>query len=171
MNRLILLLMLLISINFGCIDNKKNVIYKPIFTSFEVSESPSWYRRFSFLVDSNKIFFANKVWDTCYYGLMPDSVLKKIDSFAMKLKSGNIFKTIDERCDDCTDVAFKTVIGKDTFQIHQFGKIDEEIYLFINFLREFIKNNKHRELRCLLFLETSNINTILPPPIITKEDN
>ena len=163
MNRFFFILIVSASLTYGCSDKTKQYTYKPVFTSFEISFNPGMGKKFSLLVDSSKIYFAPQSWETCFYGVLQDSIIKSIDSFCLKLKS--TYKTIEKPCYDCSDVAFKTIIGEDTFRVHQLGEIDKSIFEFINFLETNVKLNKHKVLNALVLLETTSILTPLPPKI------
>ena len=146
----------------GC-SNKKVIERNLKFTTFEIGYTNGWTRGLCFWMDSNKIFFSPQRFDTIKYGLVPDSIIEIIDTVLLKIISDTTIKSKDNGCVDCSILAMQTVVGKDTFTIHQIGNIDKTFWPLLKTLPNFIDNDEHAKMCAELFLETQKI--IFPPPL------
>jgi hypothetical protein len=143
----------------------------PRFSSFEISYTGGWDRGFSFLADSNKIFFspspnpADFLSSFVKYGLMPDSICRLIDSTLLLIKNDTSGRSKIITCDDCSIVFIKTITAKDTIDFFQSGDINPGIMRMVSQLEYFIDSSKHTAVNALMLLETARELRPPPPPI------
>jgi hypothetical protein len=148
---------------YACSDKKELIKTSTTFTSFEIGYTNGWTRGTSFWVDSNKIFLSPQKFDTVKYGLLPDSIVRLIDTTLLKIISDTSIKSKDDGCVDCSIVAMQTIIGKDTITIHQIGNINKVFWPVIKTLEKFIDSVNHPTMPAKLFLESQRI--AFPPPL------
>ncbi len=147
----------------SCSD-KVPVANSPAFKSFEISYSNGWTKSFSFIVDSNKIYFSPQRGDTAYYGSLPDTVLKVFETTFLKISDQTI-QSKDAGCVDCSVVAIKIVSNGDTTRIQQLGGLDHIFYPLIRTVQRFLDSSKHQTIQAVVRLETKSIVTPPPPRI------
>lgn len=163
MRRYVFRIMYLTVLTYAC-SNQRERTKSPIkFTSFEISYTNGWTRGISLFVDSNKIFLSPQKSDIVKYGLLPDSMLRVIDTALFKIISDTLVKSIDNGCVDCSILAIKTIVGNDTISINQIGKIDAVFWPVIKTLVYFIDSTNHMTVNASLFLETQK--GVFPPPL------
>ena len=159
-----LILIFLIIVVYSCTTQKHYDSYTSQFKSFEISFNSGWNKGFSFLVDSNKIYFSKQRSDTVCYGILPDSIFRLIDSVFIKVQLNNLVVSKGSQCIDCPVVAIQAIKNNDTIRIHQYGgDISQVFYPLVNSLHFFLDHSKHQKIRSFLFFETENVTSALPP--------
>jgi hypothetical protein len=154
---------------YGCSDKTAIVKNSPTFKSFEISYTNGWTRGFSFIVDTNKIYFSPQRWDITYYGILPDTIFKMLDTTFFKIRSDQNIKSKDEGCVDCSVLAIKIISNGDTTRINQVGDLDNIFYPLIKSLQKFIDSSKHQTIQAMVLLDTKSIVTPPPPKIDEKK--
>jgi hypothetical protein len=163
---------------YGCSDKPLTAKHNPTFKSFEVSYTNGWTRGFSFIVDTNKIFFSPQRLDTIYYGILPDTICKMLDTTFLKIHNNQNIKSKDEGCMDCSVLSIKIISNGDTTRINQIGDLDNIFYPLIKSLQTFIDSNKHQTIQAVIQLETRLVvappppkidETKFKPPLVTKK--
>jgi hypothetical protein len=137
----------------------------PAFKSFEISYTDGWIKGFSFLADSNKIYFSPRRFDTTYYGILPDAIFKMLDTAFLRIRNNQAVKSKDEGCVDCSVLAIKIISSSDTIRINQTGYLDKIFNPLIKTLQKFIDSSKHQSIRSVLWLDTKSIVTSSPHKI------
>jgi hypothetical protein len=157
-----MLLLILIACRMESPSDSK--LSKPVVSYFELSYSNGWDERCSITVDSNHIFHAPGVFDTIYYGRLPDSLIRAIDttlSAMLHHKSPRIEKA---SCIDCPVFAIKAVVGADTALFFQQGSITDTVYRLISQIQQ-LAEMKHQYFNGYLPLETRNMIIASPQPV------
>ncbi len=116
---------------------------------------------FSFIVDTNKIYFYNDNLEYTYYGTLPDSIFASIDSLAFILVNNKLHNIPDE-CYDCAKVAIQVITKVDTFNAKQFSYIDVQIWKKIGTLKKLKYYTPTSKLYGLTYFSTRNIITQMP---------
>jgi len=165
MAKLVLTTFFLAIFIWSCVDQTHSTNATTSFKTFEISYTNGWTRGFSFIVDSNKIYLSPQRFDTTYYGIIPDSVFKIIDTTFSKIRLDTNIKSKDEGCVDCSVLAVKIVASGDTIRINQTGDLDKVFYPLIELLQSFIREGNHQTIKAAVFLETQSV-VMPPPPII-----
>jgi hypothetical protein len=138
------------------------------FRSFEIGYTNGGRDNFSFWTDSNYIFFSPQKSDSIKYGILPDSILRIIDTALIKMISDPRIKSKDDGCQDCSIVALRAITGTDTISIRQVGNIDIRLGPVISTLQNFIDSNSHPTMHAIVFLETQKAVSYPVPPLINK---
>lgn len=136
------------------------------FTSLEISYSNGREKKFSVLVDSSGIYFSPKFWDSCYYGVLPDHLFNLINTNVSHIRRLGVTEKITG-CADCPVLAIKGRTNTDSLFLAT-NSIDTVLHPIIDSLNRFISIGHHRKAGAALFLETRQLITPRPPPIITK---
>jgi hypothetical protein len=165
MIRLAFFFILLTIAFYSCSDKSPATKHTPTFKSFEISYTNGWTRGFSFIVDTNKIFFSPQRFDTTYYGILPDSICDMLDTTLLKIRSNQNIKSKDEGCVDCSVLGIKIISSGDTTRINQTGDLDNIFYPIIKSLQRFIDNNKHQTIQAVIRLDTKSVVTPPPPKV------
>jgi hypothetical protein len=143
-------------------NTKQNVVKQKIsFDKFEISYTNGWTENFSYLVDSNKIFFFPTTTGV-YYGSIPDSIFSTIDSVAYRIINDSSINFRIHRCYDCRELAFKIIKNKDTIRLYQSWEIDSIFGKLIAQLTEFKATKNTFALSVFLDLETRDAITRTP---------
>jgi hypothetical protein len=167
MTRKIILPVFLIVFLYSCTTRDHEYDYASRFKSFEISYTTGWNKGFSFLVDSNKIYFLKQRPDTLCYGILPDSIFRRIDSVFIKIRPDTFVKSKRIECIDCPVVAIQAVKNNDTIRMNQYGEnINKIFYSLVDSLQFFLDHSKHQKIRTFLYFETENVTSPLPPKII-----
>ncbi len=138
------------------------------FNSFEISYTDGWRKHFSFFLDSNKIYFSPGETNMTYYGILPDTIFKTIDSVVFKIRYDTTIKSKNNDCADCSVAAIKIIAKSDTIRISQAGDIDKIILTCIKFLEDLIDSNRAQNFKGLVVLQT---RAIVRPPLPPEIDN
>ena len=138
------------------------------FRSFEIGYTNGWTDNFSFWTGSNYIFFSPQKSDSIKYGILPDSILRIIDTALIKMISDPAIKSKDDECQDCPIVALRALTGTDTISIRQVGHIDTRLWPVISTLQNFIDSNSHPTMHAIVFLETQKAVSYPVPPVISR---
>ena len=180
MIRLRLLIIFLTIAFYSCSDKTPTTNRTSTFKSFEISYTNGWTKGFSLFVDTSKIYFSPQRWDTTYYGILPDTIFKMLDTTFLKIQADKNIKSKDEGCVDCSVLAIKIVANGDTTRIQQTGNLDNLFYPLIKTLQHFIDSNKHQKIKAVVWLDTKSIVTPPPPkvdetnfkpPVVTKKSS
>jgi len=166
--KLLLFTLSLAMVIAGCSDEFKNQWRPSEFTSFEISYTDGWTKRFSFFVDSNKIYFSPQQPDTVYYGLLPGELFKLIDTCISNMHADTAIHSKLDSCMDCSMVAVKLVSNGKTTRVNQTGNVDKLLLRVIDSLNKFVDENKHQKIHSVMFLETQEFINPLPPPFKPK---
>jgi hypothetical protein len=150
----------------SCSDNYKKLVPSPKFKTFEISYTNGWTKGFSFIVDSNKIYFSPKKLDSMFYGILPDSIFNLIDNIFLKIKSDTTIKSKDQGCVDCSIISIQVVAKEDTICINQTGDLDKIFLSVIRSLQTFLDNGRLQPTRATIFLETQKSVSPTPTPMI-----
>jgi len=156
---------LLTNITFGCSNSDLAEYKTTTFKSFEVSYTNGWTKGFSLFVDSNKIYLLPQRWDTTYFGILPDTIFRIIDTTFLKIQSDKQIKSKDGGCVDCPILALKIISKGDTIRINQIGKLDSIFYPLIKSLQTFVDKSRHQSIRSVVWLDTKFIVSPPPPPV------
>jgi hypothetical protein len=153
--------LLAVTVFYGCSD--RTTIQKDTaqFNTFEISYSNGWFSHFSFIADTNNIYFFTGSTDTTYYGILSPETIHLLNTTASKVKQ-NTIQSNDLACLDCQALAVKIVTNGDTIQIHQFGELDTLFTPVIAALQKLLHEGKHQHIPAFLLPETKSI--IVPPP-------
>ena len=134
------------------------------FTSFELTYKTS-LKSFGFMVDSNKIFFSPKTWDTVKYGFLPDTLFALIDSSISKILNGKAFKSNEILRSDTFRIGIRLIVNQDTIKIIQSDKQVESAFSKIIAPIEFFINKDHLILNnSAMILETDRMTLPKPGP-------
>ncbi len=76
------------------------------FTTYELSFSDGWSTRFSFSIDTSKVYLASYKFDTLKYGILPDSIFKIINKNAFQLFNDTTIKNKNKKCYDCSEIRY-----------------------------------------------------------------
>lgn len=147
---------------YSCSGKRAILKNSPTFRSFEISYTNGWTKGFSFIVDTNKIFFSPQKQDTTYYGILPDTIFKIFDTIFQEIRSDQSIKSKDEGCVDCSVLAVKIISNGDTTRIIQIGDLDNVFYPLIKSLQKFIDSSKHQTIPGVVWPDTKSI--VAPPP-------
>lgn len=147
----------------GCRSAEKNHMPSAHFKSFEISATNGWGQHFSLWVDSSKIFFSPQAAGQLKYGLLPDPVYDYIDAALVRIIADSAIKSTNMDCLDCTAVSLQTIIGTDTFNIHQTGDIHLSIQVLLKSLQTFADTSHAATLPATLLLETQK--QLYPTPL------
>jgi hypothetical protein len=140
------------------------------FKYFEMSYKDGWVSSFSFSVDSNNIFFTQGKFDTVYYGILPDTLSRRIDSVLSIVQKDTSIHSNNEKCDDCTVVSIIASTGVDTLKLIQHGRISRTLFSLTEPIRKFIDSNKHDYFA--IYNQYKTANDVFPPPkLITERAN
>ena len=165
MTRLTFFILLLTTVFCRCSEKKQIVSNSATFTSFEISYTNGWGKGFSFIFDSNKIFFSPQHWDTTYYGILPDTIFNLLDTTFLRIRNDDNIKSKDGGCVDCSVLAIKIISGGDTTRINQTGYLDNLFSPVIKSLQRFIDSSEHNKIQAIVLLDTKLIISPRPPKI------
>jgi hypothetical protein len=128
----------------SCSENKPKKVDKDLyFTSYEVSYHGELGTRFSFSVDTSKVFLAVTRADTLRYGILPDSVFEIINNNAFRLFNDKSIKNEDNGCDDCPEVSILVTFKNDTVRLVQQRIVSDSIlYPVIRAIDKFLRTGK-----------------------------
>ena len=103
----VLLTFLLVIFISSCSNHRslKNVDTPFKFTTYEVSFTNGWSDRFSFSVDTSKVFLAAYRFDTLRYGILPDSIFEIINKNAFTLLNDKSITNTNQECYDCSSIS------------------------------------------------------------------
>jgi len=144
------------------------------FSYFELSYESGGHYRFSFCVDSTRIFFLPQLAqprenNKIKYGLLPDSIYGNIDTLVRNLKKISSHDPGSAYCHDCAETSIKIITGKDTVKIYQAGRIDVSIDRLIQQLISFEKAATLNDFTSVYFhMETAYDIADMPPRIQPK---
>ena len=132
-------LQLFVIILTACTSKQKKSINKKEeshFSYFELSYKGDWFGGFSFLVDTNKIFFFPSTLpqisgDKIKYGILPDSLFQAIDSTITQIRTLQSLNPDSTYCFDCSEVSIKAILNSDTIRLYQAGIINDTIWNLI----------------------------------------
>jgi len=157
---------LLILASFAsCSPEKKD---NPNISSFEISYSANYDEKFSFFVDSNKIYFIEN-GSKLYYGSLPDSLMNFINKDAFLLSSDTARKHEIDSCLECPEVAIKLVYDHSIVQFHEKGLLDSTVMKLVDRLINFISLGKYKILDSQDFWGTKKAIMPMPPKIMPVE--
>jgi hypothetical protein len=171
---------MLTCLSFGCTGKQAEVkmpVPKKSFGYFEISYHGGWQGGFSFTADSNKNFTSPGLFvpiglDTIKYGILPDSIFYSLNKFAQFIQKDTAIRSTYNYCDDCSSVAIKTIVEKDTFRIFQVDEISKPVWQLIEKLDAFINHTKHTYKLAALHLETAKqVASPPPPPKLRRNTN
>lgn len=165
MTRLAVISILLTVAFYSCSDKTLTVNQPSTFKSFEISYTDGWTKTFSFFVDANKIYFSPQRWDTTYYGILPDSLFKMLDTTFSNIRNDRTVKSKDGGCVDCSVLAVKIIADSDTIRINQTGDLDGIFYPMVKSLQKFIDSSNHQAIRAVVWMDTQSIVTPPPPKV------
>ena len=121
MKKLLLFPLLAIILLTGCTKHEfvvKKQIKTRHFDYFELSYHGGWLGKLQFCVDSNHIYFSGNpgadFLDTIKYGILPDSIVKYIDTIVEKITKDTTIKSNHTYCHDCDNISIIIVRGQDT---------------------------------------------------------
>jgi hypothetical protein len=137
------------------------------FTSFEVSSVKGYHNEFSFLVDSNKLYFSPE-GIKLRYGKLPDTMYNFIDSSLFAIQNNTTIKTKGEYCNGCSAVSIKVVANGDTNLFTQKGEVSIEVEKLVTKLQEFVYQSEHNIINSVGFWQTES--AIMPMPPSKVED-
>jgi len=147
---------------------------KKRFSWFELSYKGGWTGHLSFCVDSNRIFFFPSLikqidGETVKYGLLPDSIFKKVDTLTRQLKSIRSFNPDSNYCDDCTEVSIMAITGNDTTRVFMAADINDRTWKLIEQLEAYKETATLHQLAVSYFYLTTMKDVLSPiPPRIFK---
>ena len=165
MARFILCACILTILICNCSDKVQSAKVLTDFQYFEISFSDGWAKRFSFTVDSNKIYFSPQQSYITYYGILPDTIYQIINTTVLRVRSDSTIKSKDKGCVDCPVIAVKIVSKNDTIRISQAGDLSNIFFSLLKSLETFINSGRHQSIQSVLLLETKSIVTPQPPKI------
>ena len=133
------------------------------FTSIEFTYRNQLDTFFDFRVDSNRIFFYPKTWDTVYYGIIPDTLFSLIDSSVSYILKSMPFEKREATLKDTSLFGIILIANNDTIQLLQVNKEINKVFLkMIPPLESFVIK-KHLILNNAAMLLKSKLLTILKP--------
>lgn len=150
----------------SCSDNKairKTPIYN--FTTYELSFFDGWSKRFSFSIDTSKVYLTAYKGDTLRYGILPDSVFEIINKNAFLLFNDKPTTNKNKECNDCSEISILATFKNDTVRLLQKGDISDRVFFPVveainNYLETSRSSWKLNPFPQLLF---ETIDSILPP--------
>ncbi len=137
------------------------------FSWFELSYKGGWMGELSFCVDSNRIFFFPSLikqtdGETVKYGLLPDSIFKKVDTLTRQLKSIRSLNPDSNYCDDCAEVSIMAITRTDTTRVFMAGDINDRTGKLIEQLEAYKKSSTLHQLAVTYFY-LATMKDVLPP--------
>src|SRR5690242_14830862 len=142
------------------------------FTTYEVSFSDGWSTRFSFSIDTSKVYLASYKFDTLRYGILPDSVFKIINKNAFLLFNDTTITNKNKECYDCSKISVLATLKGDSVSVVQKGYVSDTIffpvvYAIYNYLEMSRSSWKWYPFphSPLLFETSKSIMPPLPPPV------
>jgi hypothetical protein len=165
MTKLALFALIVTAFLDSCIDNIQRLptFKNSKFESFEISYANGWTPGFSLLVDTSKGFIASTKIDSISFGVLPDKILKLIDTTLSMTKMDSTIKTKND-CSDCSIISIKAIFKKDTIRIFQSGHdIDIRFMPLVKSLETFLDSSHHTTISTLNW-ETQK--GVFPPPIL-----
>ncbi|MFZ1799295.1 MAG: hypothetical protein WAU24_05470 [Chitinophagaceae bacterium] len=169
MSRLAFFIITLLTLFSNCTEKPVTKNNSPSFKSFVISYSNGWAKGFSIFIDSSKIYFSPQQRDTTYYGILPDSIFKMVDTISLKIQSNKNIKSKVKSCVDCSVLAMMIITKNDTIRIKPNEDFDKLFYPLINNLQKFIDSSKHQYIHAFIRLETESIVSPPPPKFITPD--
>jgi hypothetical protein len=136
------------------------------FKSFEISFTDGWKKEFSFFVDTNKIYFSPVRSNKTYYGILPDSIFKILDSCFLRIHNDTAIKSTHEVGEDVSILSLKIVTNSDTIFINQTNDINKVFFPVIKAIQKFIDSDKRSIIHSDIFLETQAF--VRPMPILKE---
>ena len=124
-----------------------------------------WSKRFSFSLDTSKVYLAAYKADTLRYGILPDSVFEVINKNALVLFTDKTITNKNKECNDCSEISILATFKNDTVRLLQKGDISDRVFFPVveainNYLETSRSNWKLNRFPQLLF---ETIDSILPP--------
>lgn len=168
MMRFTLFVLFLIISVFSCINKpvaKNNTVS---FSSVEINYTDGWTKKFSLIVDSNKIYFVPLKWDSAFYGILPDSIFNTIKETAQKIKDDKNVKSNAIECNDCAVISIKLINNRDTIRIKQSGNLNSHFIPLINTLQHFIDSSHHQTIQA--FIQMDKKSSVIPPPPLIEQN-
>lgn len=144
------------------------VDHSPSFKHFEISYTNGWTSGFTFVVDTNRIYFSPQKDGVTYYGIASDTIVRMLDTAFLKVRNGRGLTSKDDGCVDCPVLAVKVISGGDTIRITQTGKVDRGFYPIVKALQEFIDNGQHQSIPSDGWFET---RPVVVPPVMPGGDS
>lgn len=142
------------------------------FTTYELSFSDGWSTRFSFSIDTSKVYLASYKFDTLKYGILPDSIFKIINKNAFQLFNDTTIKNKNKKCYDCSEISVLAILKGDTVGVVQKGDVSDTVFFPVVYsIYNYLETSKsswkwypfpHSQ---LLFETSKSIMPPLPPPV------
>ena len=171
-NKLLSLLLLTVLV-ISCSNKppKQKQIFN--FTTYELSFFDGWSTRFSFSIDTSKVYLASYKFDTLKYGILPDSLFQIINKNAFLLFNDTTIRNKNKRCYDCSEISVLITLKGDTIGVVQKGDVSDTVffpvvYAIYNYLETSRSSWKlypfsHSQ---LLFETSKSILPPLPPSVL-----
>ncbi|MBL7748219.1 MAG: hypothetical protein JNM19_12360 [Chitinophagaceae bacterium] len=164
-------LILIATFLYSCKQESNSTIQpdKKGFSWFELSYKGGWTGQLSFCVDSNRIFFFPSLTkqidgETVKYGLLPDSIFKKVDTLTWELKSIPSLNPDSNYCDDCAEVSIMAITGIDTIRVFMEGNINDRTRRLIEQLEAYKKSSTLHQLAVAYFYLATMKDVLSPLP-------
>jgi hypothetical protein len=170
-NKILFLLLLTVFI-ISCSNKPSKPKETFNFTTYELSFFDGWSNRFSFSIDTSKVYLAAYKADTLRYGILPDSVFEIIKKNAFLLFNDSSIANKNSECLDCSEISILTTLNDDTVRLFQKGDVSDRVFFPVaeainNYLETSRSSWKlypfpHSQ---LLFETSKSISPPLPPPV------
>ena len=151
---------------FSCSTNKpKKKIQTYNFTTYELSFYDGWCNRFSFSVDTSKVYLAAYKADTLRYGLLPDSVFEIINKNAFLLFSDKTITNKNKECWDCSEISILATLKNDTVRLLQKGDVSDRVFFpLVDAIYKYLETSRSSwKLNPFPQILFETIKPILPP--------
>lgn len=97
------------------------------FTTYEISYFDGW-SRFSFAVDTSKVYLAAFKADTLEYGILPDSIFEIVNKNAFLIFKDKSITSKSVECWDCPEISILATFLSDTVKIVQKGSVSDKVF-------------------------------------------
>ena len=84
------------------------------FTNYVLSFFDGWSNRFSFFIDTSKVYLATYKSDTLKFGILPDFVFELINENAFRLFNDKAIFYKNKECMDCSEISILATCKNDT---------------------------------------------------------
>jgi hypothetical protein len=152
-------------------ERNKDVVSPKSFSTLEITfDSQVAHESFSFVIDSNKIYISPQN-ETAYYGILPDSLYKLINSVVSEVRTNESIKSTHDQCIDCSVLAIKIVKDNDTIKLRQSGQLSKVFYPVIDSLQSFLKTGTHEKINARIYMLETSLMAVPPPESIGSKKN